>query len=452
MFGEATYREARKDQVAGFCGELPGDLDEDFTYVNTARIGPIELGSAILALHRLAAAHPLVIEFGEELPVQEEMVTHAFGLGAAGVVAPAMRPAVSAGRQNVWMLSAGELLPFAHSDGTRAPLSAVTPMISVVAAARDDEGTIAACLESIGRLQYPNYEVIVVDDGSRDRTADIAASIGGPRLTRVIREPRVGFGAACNAAVRAARGDFIAFTRGDCIVDADWLGMTVRSMFEGSLDACRGPIYPSRSAADGLAARALAALANSHPVDAAEDYAGSLTDRNMILRKASLIAVGGFDARFIDEGGGADLWARMIEARMTLGWCPAGFVWRSACTRVGEFYRRRLGRGRADGMLALKHPGRFGVAVRRTHPMAILERSRQARFDEARDGAVVRSLSAIFSWSGAMVQAVARHHYTIVGNRVRTAANASNGDDYDATRHLRIPNSHVSTANPGAHH
>jgi hypothetical protein len=50
-----------------------------------------------------------------------------------------------------------------------------------------------------------------------------------------------------------------------------------------------------------------------------------------------------------------------------------------------------------------------------------------------------------------MVQALARHHYTIVENRARTAAYGSNGDDYDSTRHLRIPNRHVSTAHPGAH-
>jgi O-antigen biosynthesis protein len=449
MDAEALYREFCKNFLAGFCGELSRDLCGDFTYVNLARIGPANLGPAIIALHRLAAAHPLVIEFGEELPVHEEMVTHAFGLGAAGVVAPAMRPAVSLGWGNVRMLSAGDLLPFAQIDGTLAPLPAATPMVSVVVAARDDERTIAACLESIGRLQYPNFEVIVVDEGSHDRTADVATTAGGPRPLRIIREPRAGFGAACNVATRAARGHFIAFTRGDCVVDTDWLGLAVRTMLEGSLDACRGPIYPSRIAADGLAARAIASLANSLSVDAAGDCAGWLTDRNMILRKASLIAVGGFDSRFID-GGGADLSARMIEARMTVGWCPAGFVWRGASTGVGEFYHRRIRHGRADAMLAIKHPGRFGAAIRRTHPAAF-DGPRWACVDGTRDGVVVRSLSAIFSLSGAVVQALACRRYTIAADRAPTAANDSNGDDYDSTCHLPIANNHVPAAHPAAH-
>jgi GT2 family glycosyltransferase len=430
--------------------ELSQELCEDLTYVNLARIGAAELGPAIGALHHLAATRALVIEFGEELPGQEEMVTHAFGLGAAGVVAPAMQPAASHGWQNVRMLSAGELLPFAHLGGSAAPLPATTPMVSVVVAARDDERTIAACLESIGRLQYPNYEVIVVDDGSRDRTADIAASVGGPRLIRVIREPRAGFGAACNAALRAARGHLIAFTRADCIIDADWLALAVRVMLEGGLRGCRGPIYPSL-ATDGIAARAIASLARPISMDAAGDRAVLLTDRNMILRKSSLIAVGGFDTRFIDGGHDADVSVRMVEARMALGWCPAGFVWRCASTGVGEFYRRRIRHGRADAMLAVKHPGTFGVAMRRTHPVAAINGSRLARVDGPPDGIVVRSLSVMFSVSGAIAHGLAFRGYTIAADRAPIAVTDADGADYDPARHLPIANSHAHPAHPAAH-
>jgi GT2 family glycosyltransferase len=435
--------------------ELSDDLCEDLTYVNLARIAAVEFGPAISALHRLAAARPLIIEFGEEFPGQEEMVTHAFGLGAAGVVAPAMQPAASPGWQNVRMLSAGELLPFAHLGGSAAPLPATTPMVSVAVVARYDERTIVACLESIGRLQYPNYEVIVVDDGSRDRTADIAATVGGPRLIRVIREPRVGFGAVCNAAVRAARGHFIAFTRADCVVDADWLALAVRMMLEGGLEGCRGPIYPSL-ATDGIRARAIASLARPISMDSVGDRAVLLTDRNMILRKSSLIAVGSFDSRFIDGGGDADLSIRMIEARMALGWCPAGFVWRYASTGVGEFYRRRIRHGRADAMLAVKHPGTFGAAVRRTHPTAAINGSRLggsrlARADGPRDGIVVRSLAVMFSVSGAILRGLAFRHHLIAGDRTPIAVNDAGGDDYDHARHLPIANSHARPAHPAVH-
>ena len=176
-----------------------------------------------------------------------------------------MRPAVPAGRQNLRMLVAGELLPFEGLEGSSAPFPTVTPMVSVVVTARDDERTIAACLESIERLAYPNYEVIVIDDGSSDRIAEcdsIAEIMAKFPDVRLIRHPREGFGAIRNVAVRAARGDLIAFTRADCTVDSDWLSVAVRMIVEGGFDGCSGPILSSTDA-NGLVARMLASIDRS---------------------------------------------------------------------------------------------------------------------------------------------------------------------------------------------
>jgi GT2 family glycosyltransferase len=429
-----------------------GDSCEDFTYVRLGRIDAADLSAAITALHHDAVARPLVIEIGEEWVGQVEITAHALGLGAAGVVASPARPAVSPGWYNGRMLDDEKLLPFAQIGGSSTPLPATTPMVSVVIAARDNEATLAACLESIGRLHYPNYEVIVVDDGSRDRTAEIAATVGGARPIRIIREHRAGVAAACNVATRAARGQFIAFTRGDCEVDADWLALGMRVMIEGSLDACRGPIYPSPIATEGIAARAIGSLPSQLSMDPGGDRAELLlTGRNMIVRKASLAAVGGFDSRFIDSGGDADLAARMIEARMALGWCPAGLVWRCASSRVGEFYQRRIRHGRADAMLAIKHPERFGGATWGTHFIAAVRGGWPPRVEGTRERVVVRGLSTIFSLSGAIAQALACRYYMITADRALRAANDSNGDDYDSTRHLPIANNHAHTAHPAGH-
>jgi hypothetical protein len=124
---------------------------EDFSYFHVTRIDEAAIGSTIHAMHDRAGARPLVIEFGEGFPGQVDVVALAFGLGAAGVVATAIRPAAPPVWQNVRMLSAGELPPFMHLGGTAAPLPAITPMISVVVSARDDEETLAACLKSIER-------------------------------------------------------------------------------------------------------------------------------------------------------------------------------------------------------------------------------------------------------------------------------------------------------------
>jgi GT2 family glycosyltransferase len=445
---------ARRDSLIDLGRDLARDPGEDITYANLAGIEPADLESTMIALHRLAAAHPLIVELGEELPGQEEMVVRTFGLGATGIVAPAMQPAASTGRRNVRMLSAGELLPFAHIEGAPTLVPADAPMVSVVVAARDNQRTIGACLESIGRLNYPNYEVIVTDDGSHDETAAVAAAPRDRGIfgnIRIIRGQRAGFGAACNAATRIARGQLIAFTRGDCVVDGDWLAMAVGIMHAGSLDACGGPIYRTR-AADGIATRAIASVAHPNYLDAADAGAAVLADRNMIVRRTSLAAVGGFDARFTDGGGAADLSARMSEAEMALGWCPAGSVWRCASDGVGEFYRGRIGHGRVDAMLAIKHPERFGVRARRARPALSLAGGGLLHGDGARDGIVVRSLSAIFSLSGAIARSLACRGYTLAAVRDPIAAADSEACDYNAAHHLPIASNSAGRAHSASHH
>ncbi|HEX3408714.1 MAG TPA: glycosyltransferase family 2 protein [Candidatus Binataceae bacterium] len=425
------------------------DICADLTYVRLARSEAAKLAVTIAALHRrLAGARPLVIEFGEELFGHEEMVAHAFGLGAAGVVAPAMRPAASPGWRNGRMLGAGELSPFAQVPDSSVPLPASPPPVSVVVIARDDEATMAACLQSIESLHYPNYEVIVVDGGSIDRSAEIAANFAGGRPRRVMRERRVGFGAACNAAMRAARGQLIAFTRADCTVDADWLALSVRTMIEGRLEGCRGPIYRAPVAA-GIAARAIASLVQPIEVEVEQDRAVLLSQRNMIVRKASLIAVGGFDARFVEGGADAELSARMIEAQMTLGWCAAGWVWRGASGGVGEFYHRRIRHGRIDARLRLEYPDIFGSAAGRAQRATILHDGQGA--GRAHDGIVIRSLSKLFSLSGALAEALAYRQCARALKRTPVAEDDLKGGDCNAAHHLPIANNHAHPAHPAAH-
>ena len=84
------------------------------------------------------------------------------------------RPASALGRWDAPVLRPGRLLPFVTLNGSCPPAAAQTPMVSVVICAYNAERTMRACLESLRKLDYPNYEVVIVDDGSRDGTADIS--------------------------------------------------------------------------------------------------------------------------------------------------------------------------------------------------------------------------------------------------------------------------------------
>lgn len=93
------------------------------------------------------------------------------------------------------------------------------PKLSVVIPALDEEREIGDCLESLASQTFPDFEVIVVDNGCRDATPAIAARYGA----RVIREPRQGIPYARETGFRAARGKIIASTDADTVVPTDWL-------------------------------------------------------------------------------------------------------------------------------------------------------------------------------------------------------------------------------------
>ncbi len=96
-------------------------------------------------------------------------------------------------------------------------------MITVIVPARDAEKTIGECLLAIthqeGLQLGQDYEVIVVDDGSTDRTAEIAQGYE----VKVIRQANSGPAAARNAAARLASGSLLVFTDADCVPTPGWL-------------------------------------------------------------------------------------------------------------------------------------------------------------------------------------------------------------------------------------
>ena len=84
-----------------------------------------------------------------------------------------------------------------------------TPKVSVVVASYNGGTTLPACLQSLVHLNYPNYEIIVVDDGSTDRTPDISRAAPG---VRYIRQDASGLSAARNRGAAEATGSILAYT------------------------------------------------------------------------------------------------------------------------------------------------------------------------------------------------------------------------------------------------
>jgi GT2 family glycosyltransferase len=93
------------------------------------------------------------------------------------------------------------------------------PTISVIVPARDEEASLGACLESLVAQTGVSFEIIVVDDGSTDRTREIAQSFSGVRVVDAGPLPRgwTGKNNAMSAGAKHARGEWLLFTDADTV-------------------------------------------------------------------------------------------------------------------------------------------------------------------------------------------------------------------------------------------
>jgi glycosyltransferase involved in cell wall biosynthesis len=103
---------------------------------------------------------------------------------------------------------------------------AAGPLVSVVLPTRDRCQLLPRAIASVVAQSYPNWELLVVDDGSVDGTPGLLAASDDPRL-RSFRGPGAGVCAARNIALRHARGELVAYLDDDNIMHPQWLKSVV---------------------------------------------------------------------------------------------------------------------------------------------------------------------------------------------------------------------------------
>jgi O-antigen biosynthesis protein len=103
------------------------------------------------------------------------------------------------------------------------------PLVSVVVPTRNRPGQLAACVDSLLRLDYPAVEVVVVDNAPADDATErmVKERFGNEPRVEYLREERPGASLARNKGMRAAHGDIVAFTDDDAVVCRRWLAALV---------------------------------------------------------------------------------------------------------------------------------------------------------------------------------------------------------------------------------
>jgi GT2 family glycosyltransferase len=237
-------------------------------------------------------------------------------------------------------------VPFARDEAL--------PRISVVVCTYNGSRLLRDCLEGIRGLDYPDVEAIVVDDGSTDASASIAAEYG----VRVIRTENRGLSAARNTGWQTATGEIVAYLDDDARPDPHWLQYLAWAFRTTRHVGIGGPnIAPP---GDGWIAECVAnAPGGPMHVLITDVEAEHIPGCNMAFRRSALAAIGGFDVRYRTAGDDVDLCWRLQEQVGTLGFHAGAMVWHHRRNSVRTYWRQQLGYGRAEALLEHKWPERY---------------------------------------------------------------------------------------------
>jgi GT2 family glycosyltransferase len=333
------------------------------------------LSSYLARLQNLAGDRPLImaeigldsLRHGEDAQANTlySQIRTAFAAGCAGTFVYAWT--------DEWYRGGAEVEDWAFglTDRARRPKPALTavakayaeapfpaglpwPRISVVVCSYNGERTIRDCCEGLRKLEYPDYEVIVVNDGSTDATAAIAHEYG----LRVISTENRGLSNARNTGLAAATGEIVAYLDDDASPDPHWLTYLAATFLSTTYAGVGGPnIAPP---GDGPIADCVAnAPGNPVHILLSDQEAEHIPGCNMAFRKAALEAIGGFDPQFRVAGDDVDVCWQLQQNGWRLGFNAAAVVWHHRRNSLRAYWKQQKGYGKAEALLELKWPEKY---------------------------------------------------------------------------------------------
>jgi GT2 family glycosyltransferase len=350
----------------------------DFVSFNVYLESPDRLAAYLARLQNIAGDRPLLMgemgldslrhgEAGQAQGLEVQLAT-VFGSGAAGAFVFAWTDEWHCGGLDIedWAfgLTRRDRSPKPALGVVRdavaelpCPKDSEWPMITAVVCSYNGSRTIRDTLEWLGRMEYPSYEVVVIDDGSTDNTAAIARGFG----VRVISTPNNGLSHARNLGLNAAAGEIVAYIDDDAYPDPHWFTYLARGFMATDHAGIGGPNIPPPG--DGPIA-ACVANAPGGPVHVliSDEVAEHIPGCNMAFRKDRLLAIGGFDPRFRRAGDDVDVCWRLQERGWTLGFSAAAMVWHHRRNSIRAYWRQQIGYGDAEALLERKWPEKYNAA------------------------------------------------------------------------------------------
>ena len=245
------------------------------------------------------------------------------------------------------------------------------PRVSVVVCSYNGAKTLKDCLESLDLVEYPDFEIVLVDDGSKDNTQALVKEYVDARTLREQRtgekpphfinlvQVNMGLSYARNVGARASSGEIIAYTDSDCMADPDWLYYMVGTLLSGDYVGVGGPNI-SPPAVDWIQAAVAAAPGGPSHVLLTDVVAEHIPGCNMAFHRAAFESVDGFDSEYRKAGDDVDFCWRLQTNGGVIAFSPSAIVWHYRRFTLDAFRKQQEGYGEAESMLRFKHLIFFG--------------------------------------------------------------------------------------------
>ena len=245
----------------------------------------------------------------------------------------------------------------AANSPNRILLPTEIPAVSVIVCTYNGSRTLRECLISLEELDYPDYEVLVVDDGSTDETPAI---IEGFRYVRKLHQDHGGLSNARNLGAAKARGKILVYTDDDCVADQHWLSYLVSAFDRGGYGAVGGRNISPPATSLTRACVAAAPGAPAH-VLLTDTLAEHIPGCNLAVTRDAFEKIGGFMPEYSTAGDDVDFCWRLQSAGYEIGFSPGAMVWHYRRFRTRLYLRQQIGYGKAEAILIRDHAQRFGM-------------------------------------------------------------------------------------------
>jgi cellulose synthase/poly-beta-1,6-N-acetylglucosamine synthase-like glycosyltransferase len=260
---------------------------------------------------------------------------------------------------------------------TPSVTSTFKPRVSIIVPAYNEEKVVARTIETLLEAEYPNKEIIVVDDGSKDNTFSIASKYIGKGI-KVVHRPNGGKFAALNTGIAVSMGEIIITVDADSLIARASIAEIVKGFEDPEVAGVAGNLKVFNTNKLLTKLQALEYIVQIQIVRRAFENFGSLTVASgafSAFRKTAIEEIGWYDRDYLLED--FDITIKLLKSHRLLHGNNEAVCYTEAPETLRDIYRQRLSWFRGDFQSFWKHRDtffnpRFGVMHKLTFPYMLI--------------------------------------------------------------------------------